>query len=351
MTSTVLWSKLRQLAFVAVLCLVVGGAHVVAASPWFGWYDNASGNFEDRAAQMAAHASHASITMSVQFERPEDWQAARAARLAVGLIIPHELFWAVSDADPRIPDPAAVPMDCRGDWLADLSFRPTWCHKTLADWLAVLRAHQADIAFVQVTDEIGCHLDDGSTYPLTWWPESCRRAAAKRDTLHWAIKQWLPWVRTYSNELAAYPYYWRLAQQRGHAPGVFGVSVPAADLLWIDCYTPYRMCCGPHSVANLLSAWTPFLAPHQRYVLIPRAFMGPYLGWNPAPSEIGVMAWQYYGLTQTDPRVEGVLAFLWRSPTGAQWSPALLADYVAIGQLLTGRRHEAPKGLRIVRES
>ena len=325
---------------VLLLLLLASTVSVACQARLAGYFDQAIGNTGDRAAQMAATANHANVTMSVQYWREADWQAARAAGQRVILIVPDELFWQVESGGLVSAD---LGMWCRDE---------DWCHRTLADWVALVEAHHDQVEAILIADEKDCN-DGGTRFPY-WTVASCQRAAQKILALHSAVKAALPWVKTWVNYTAAWAYYFRLAQQRGQHPSVYGVSLPPADWISLDCYTPFARCFGSESVSALYGAWKPWMPSSQRFVLLPRAFSGSYLGWNPSTAELATMAGQYLAYAQAEPRVEVFLPFIWRSVSGVGWGamdvPAIASTYVGLGQQITGRRLSAPRGVRIERE-
>lgn len=310
----------------------------VQAQSLFGYFDNPLGNTGDRLAQVKQTASHANLTMTPQYWQPAEWEAAQAAGQKVVLIVPDELFWQVETGGPVSSDLA---MWCRDGW----------CDRTLADWVALVESHRDQVAAILIADEKDCN--DGVRFP-NWTPDSCRRAADKILAIHTAVKSALPWAKTWVNYTAAWPYYFRLAQTQNRHPSVYGVSLPPADWISLDCYTPFASCFGSNSVSVLYGALKPWLQPHQRFVLLPRAFMGAYLGWNPTPAQIDTMAGQYYAFARSEPKVEAVIPFVWRNVSGVGYGagsvPEIANTYTGIGQAITGRRHQAPQNVRIVQE-
>lgn len=339
MVDLILSRSLRWIGcnIVAVLCL----SHTVSGqAQLFGWFDNPQGNTGDRSGQIQQTARHANLTMSVQYWHAAEWEAAAAAGQRVVLMIPDELVWQV---DTSLPVSADLAMWCR---------EACWCGKTWADWVALIDSHREQVAAILIADEKDCN-DGGIRYP-SWTPDSCRRAATKVLALHEAVKAALPWVKTWVNYTSAYAFYYRLAQVYGRHPSVYGVSLPPADWISMDCYTPYASCFGRDSVETMYGSLKPWLQSHQRFVLLPRAFSGSFLGWNPTHAELATMAGQYLAFAQRETRVEAVMPFIWRSVPGVGWGardvPDLAATYVSMGQQITGRRLAAPLGVRIVRE-
>lgn len=322
-------------------------ATVASAAPRaFWWFDNATGNTGDRTTQIAEVAAHSTHTMSVQYWEPADWVAVRQAGLKVVVTVPDEVFWAVRDTQPTAPA-LDLPLWCR---------TATWCNRTLADWVALMHAHRDLVDVVLLADELDCNSDDGTVRFPHWTPTSCQRAAAKLVVLHQAVKAWLPWVRTWTNYTSAWTYYYVVARDQQVPVSRYGVSTSPSDLVSFDCYQPFDRCFGRTSVSQLLAVWLPALRGDQALVLLPRAFLGSYLGWNPGVPELAATADRYWQEAQRQPRIAAVVPFVYRDVAGvglgARGVPDLLAVFAAQGTAVTGLQSppRAPLNLRFVRE-
>jgi hypothetical protein len=318
-------------------------ATVASAAPRvFWWFDNPYDNPGPHATQIAEVAAHSTHTMSVRYWEPDDWRAARTAGLRVAVMLPGEIFWAVRDTAPSVPS-LDLPMRCLG---------PVWCQKTLADWVTVMQAQRDLVDVVLIADEVDCNSDDGTIRFPNWTPASCQRAAAKLTVLHQTIKTWLPWVQTWTNHTSAWVYYYVVARDQRVPVSRYGVSTAPSDLVSFDCYQPFDRCFGRTSVSQLAEVWLQALRPEQSIALLPRAFLGPYLGWNPAVPELATMADQYWQYAQQQPRVTAIVPFIYRGLGGARSVPDLLAIYAAQGARVkpSGVPPRAPLNLRFVRE-
>lgn len=324
----------RSLAAVAV-CVLLAGASVACRPEVYGYFDAPYSNPLDVPAQLHEHGSYANVTMTVRPEVEADWQAAEAAGLKVIVTWPLEFFLTVDAGRPLL---LSLPMWCR----------PDWCNQTAADWLNVIRAHQEQVAGVFVADEYDC----GRPFP-DWPAWACAAAAAKIEANLADVRAYLPGLPTWVNYTPAWTNWLQFAD-----PSRYGVSLASAEWVSFDAYTRWDACFGRLSCPQLLAGLKRFMRPEQRIVLLPRAFDGSFLGWSPAPSEVSVMAWQYYRYAQEDPAVVGIVPFIWRSVsgvgTGAAFVPELRDTYTQIGMLVTGRPGPPPpappNGVRVVRE-
>ena len=335
-------------------CLFVLLARL-AAGQQFVWYDNTIGNPGDRQEQMRLTAPHSSATMAPRYWHDGDWAEAKRLGQRVILLIPGEFYWAVDENHPLDLD---LPMWCRMPSNWPLFEHPTnedpdgWCNKTARDWFAKIEAHRDQVEAIQVVDETDCNRKDGTNRFPNWTRASCEEAGRLIAALHYAIKSRLPWVKTWANYTAAWAYYFRLAAIYGRSPSYYGVALPHTDIISMDCYTPFASCFGG-AVKARYDDWKPYLLPGQKFALLPRAFLGNYLGWNPAASEVGVMAWQYYAYASEEPLVEMIVPFIFRSVaplTGAMFVESIRLDYERIGLLWSGKAPAAPTGLRFTYE-
>lgn len=341
----------------ALTCLFVLVARLAAGQQMI-WYDNAIGNPGDRQAQMREVAPHASGTMSPRYWHEGDWAEAKRLGLKVVLGIPSEIYWAVDEAHPLDVE---MPMWCRMPSNWPLFEHPTdedpygWCNKKVKDWIALVEQHREQILAIGIVDETDCNTKDGRIRFPNWTRASCEEAGRLIAALHYAIKSRLPWIRTWANYTAAWAFYFRLAAISGRSPSYYGVALPHTDIISMDAYTPFAFAFGSNSVKTLYDAWKLHLLPGQKFALIPRAFMGSYLNWNPTASELGVMAWQYYAFMREEPLVELMVPFLYRSIgeeglTGAMYTPSVRFEWERIGLLITGKAPAAPTGLRFIYE-
>ena len=330
--------------FVAtVLCLILVASVSTACQSLFGYYDSPIQNPLDRHAQMQEHARYANATMAVRWWREDDWAVAREAGLRVIVNWPHEFWLAVDENRPLILDAA---MWCRMPAEDD----PGWCNQTSADWLNVILAHQDQIAAVSVVDEHDC----GAPFPAGWTVTNCQAAARKIEANIAAVRFYLPGIPTWVNYTSAFANWFQTS-----APSRYGVSLASADWVGFDSYTPWEACWGRVSCPTLIAGMERFMAAHQKIALIPRAFAGSYLNWNPPSTTVASVARQYLSYMQTHPRVVGMFPFIWwdlmGSGTGAEKVPVIRTAYEQIGMAITGRPGPppppAPTGLRILRES
>jgi hypothetical protein len=328
----------RRRNFVATSLLLIGLSQVTAAcQPLFGYYDNAIQNPLDRHAQMRAHATYANVTAAVRWWREDDWQLARDLDLKVIVAWPHEFWLAVDENRPLLLSAA---MWCREGW----------CNQTNADWLNVIIAHRDQIAAIGVSDEYDC----GAAFPSGWTVTNCQLAAKKIEANLAAARFYLPGIPTWTNYTAAFANWFQFS-----APSRYGVSLSTADWISIDSYTPFNACWGRVSCPQLMDGMARFMAPSQKFVLIPRAFSGSYLNWAPSDQTVASMAGEYHAYMQTHPRVVGMFPFIWWDVPGvgigAARAPIIRTAYEQIGMALTGRAGppppSAPTGLRILRES
>lgn len=319
---------------------------LILALSLFGWYDSAIENPLDRAQQMITHSTSANITGAVRPWVPADWERARSLGMKVTVTLPGQFYMTIDEGRPLIPH---MDMWCQMPGEGD----PGWCNKTAIDWINLINSHRDEIAYMRVGDEYGCGV------PYQQWlanTTNCARAAAKIEAILAEIRRWMPGIKTHVNETSQFITFftswrgnWRL--------NYFGIRLSSADYVGFDCYTPFSHCgrdgVGIYSVKTLIDNMKLVMRPHQKVILIPRAFTGLYLGWNPAPSEVSVMAWQYYSYALTEPLIEVIEPFIWWGQGGAAYNTELQTTYAAIGRLITGRQLPPPPqvtGLRIVRE-
>jgi len=126
------------------------------------------------------------------------------------------------------------------------------------------------------------------------------------------------------------------------------------DWISFDCYGPFENCMGlNHSVAELLEVLKRHSRSHQKFFLLPDGTdftkylaqdMGlPNFVWG--EDQLIPLADKYLQLAKTEPRVIGLMTFMWqtetpddgRTLTGVRDMPRLKQKFIEIGRLITGR--------------
>ena len=298
----------------------------------FGYWDHSCAHGDGHRASMQAQAGYSNITQSVRWSVEDDWQAARDHNLGVVLMWPYDL-WLTIDVDRPI-----------------MWDTPVWGGAAIQFAQTVL-AHRDQIVAINVMDEPDCNYN-GATFPHGWTVDNCQRQAAKIEANIATVQTVFPNTLTWVSYTAAWVNYLQFDR-----PSRFGVSLATADWAGFDAYTPFTACFGRITCPQLWDGLQRWMTAAQKLVLIPRAFDANYLGWNPAPSEVSVMAWQYYAYSRGNPRVAAIFPFIWWNAlgVGAAQVPEIRTTYEQIGVLLTGRPGPTPlpppgivTGLRIV---
>lgn len=286
-------------------------------------------------AQLAEHRHYANMTMAVRWWSADDWTLlAQHDGMRTVLQWP---WWG----------------ELRGDRpLCALDARPgCWDGTEAAAWVAWVRAMRPLVAAVMVEDERDCNTATVRGL-AAWTPASCAEAAAATDANLAAIRYLLGpqtpplWI----NYTAAYADLWR-------SPAKWGVRVPDADWLSLDCYTAWDHCWGWRSVEDLYTTWSAHWRPTQRAVLLPCAYVparDPGWAWTTVPQVVEGIR-RYAAYADHWPRVVAVVPFLWWPFGGmsrpAMTEPAIAAEVERVASSWTGRRRIIPPvtGLRILR--
>lgn len=311
----------------------------ILAITMFSWFDNPLGN-TGNTNQILAHRNHADATMTVRPYVEADWDAARATGQCVIVFWPREVFDLLT---PGRDIPWASPVY----WPVE--------NPTVGGMIYTFYTHRDQICGIFLADEVDC----GLNWMLTWTPAGCSAAS---DQIEWNARMvkwlmsigYLPQVPVWVNYTAPWAAWFVGPAGLPRDPSVYGVRLPpSADVISFDAYTSFDSCFARVTCPQLWAGLHARMSSTQRFAAMPRAFVGPYLGWNPSISQIVVMAWSYYNyVVQSPAQFWAVIPFLWRGPNGAMYSPELAREYITIAQLLTGKREVAPDavtGVRIVR--
>lgn len=325
--------RLATLSYLACLCLVLFGA-TLSGQRYVGYFDNAYASPQDAPTAILGQGRFANATMSVRPCHPEDWEAARLAGVKVILHWPDE-FWVGDVTAPALEWGTPI------DWN-----RPMWSGCTrldgsperAVDWYYTVLQHRDQIAAFLLCDECDGNYG-GVRFPF--WTHASLEAQARK--MEWNIASlrgifgvhgWYPdvWI----NYTPAWVY-----GLNSNLPGYrlpFGVN-------WVsfDAYTPLNSCWGTISCAQLWAGMKARMRPDQRLVLIPRAFSGAYLNWNPSDLDVAIGLFGYLDYMLRDSQVIGMFPFIeWTLPgsqaLGAGSVPVIGGSVRVIGQVLTGRQ-------------
>lgn len=313
----------------------------------FGWYDSPIGTPLNHIEQIQNQSHYASMTMTGRYWVELDWQVAKAAGIKVVTQLPHEFRIVIDEGRPLILN---TPMWCR---MPDISKNdPGWCNKTAADWINLMLAHRDQIEVIEICDECDCNY--GGHGINFWSSSSCDRMARKLEAIIADVRYWLPGVKTwvgYSAPWIGYfvnPYNNQLPREPMN-----GVRLASSDWIGFNCYRPWNDCFARASVPQMVNGIKAKMNASQSVVLIPRAFGGTYLNYNPAPEEVVVGLYQYLNYAKMESRIAAIMPFIpfnIHGPgTGGIFIPQIHEAVKQIGRLLT-KPVAAPTNLRIVRE-
>ena len=328
----------------AVHMVAVRGAILAALLAWpgalfgqtlFGYWDHAYAHAQNEQ-HIQATAPYTNVTHAVRWYVEADWQAAKAGGLGVVLMWPYDL-WLTIDVDRPIM------------WNT-----PVWGGDALAFAQAVL-AHRDQVIAFNVIDEPGCGYDGVGVY--AWTADNCRRQGAKVEANIATIRAVFPWVKTMVIDSSMWANWFVNDDGTPRDPSRYGVTLPSADWIGLDCYTPFEQCFGRYkSLPTLVAGLVARMTAAQRVVLVPRAFSGSYLNYAPSDARVAATAEQYATYARATPRVCCVFPFIWwdlsSTLRGAQSSPTIRGAYEQIGFSLTGKHLLPPArvtGLRILR--
>ena len=312
---------------------------LVQGQTLFGYWDHAyahAGNEQ----HIRDTAPYSNVTHAVRWYVEADWQEAASANLGVVLMWPYDLWLTIDTTRPIL-------------WNT-----PVWGGNALQFAQAVL-AHRDQVVAVNVIDEPDCNYAGAGVY--AWTVDNCRRQAAKIEANISAVRTVFPWAKTMVIYSAMWANWFVNDDGSPRDPSRYGVTLASADWVGLDCYTPFEQCFGRYkSLPTLIAGMQARMTASQRVALVPRAFSGDYLGFNPSDAQVASIAGQYATYARSNTRVCCVFPFIWwdLSPTlrGAQSSPTIRSALEQIGFSLTGKTTLAPPpppgpvtGLRFVR--
>ena len=329
------------LRVVAVAMLVWGLTSPAPArgQTLFGYWDHAyahAGNEQ----HIRDTAPYSNTTHAVRWYVEADWQEAARANLGVVLMWPYDLWLTIDVTRPIL-------------WTT-----PVWGGSALQFAQAVL-AHRDQVVAFNVIDEPGCGYNGAGVY--AWTFDNCKRQGAKVEANIATIRTVFPWAKTMVIDSSMWANWFVNDDGSARDPARYGVTLPSADWIGLDCYTPFESCFGRYkSLPVLVAGLAARMTAAQRVVLVPRAFSGLYLDYAPSDAEVAATARQYATYARSNPRVCCVFPFIWwdlsSTLRGAQSSPTIRTAYEQIGFSLTGKSlapplpPSAPTGVRIVRE-